>query len=153
MLEQRLGVLARGAQVVAQAAERDGALGGHDRGDALAHRGDRVGVGVEGAADPDGAPVLSPAGVALEERLRAAGHEPPSEADLGDAAAELAALRDAGRAVRVGRSMYAHADAIAGVRERVVAIVEAEGAITLARLRDVTRRLTDDSRVRRRRAG
>jgi selenocysteine-specific elongation factor len=68
--------------------------------------------------------------------------------------------------------MYAHADAVAGVRDRVVAIVEAEGAITLARLRDelqtsrkfaqallehldaarVTRRLPDDSRVLRRRA-
>jgi selenocysteine-specific elongation factor len=123
-------------------------------------------------APRNGAPALSPAALALEERLRAAGHEPPSEADLGDAANELAALRDAGRAVRVGRSMYAHADAIAGVRERVVAIVEAEGAITLARLRDelgtsrkfaqallehldaarVTRRLPDDSRVLRRHA-
>jgi selenocysteine-specific elongation factor len=123
------------------------------------------------AAADDDAPALSPAAVALEERLRAAGHEPPSEADLGDAAAELPALRDAGRAVRVGRSMHAHPDAIAGVRERVVAIVEDEGAITLARLRDelgtsrkfaqallehfdatrVTRRLPDDSRVLRRR--
>jgi selenocysteine-specific elongation factor len=120
----------------------------------------------------NGAPALTPAALALEERLRAAGHEPPSEADLGDAAAELAALRDAGRAVRVGRAMYAHPDAIAGVRDRVVAIVETEGAITLARLRDelqtsrkfaqallehldaarVTRRLPDDSRVLRRRA-
>src|SRR5919202_1722319 len=120
----------------------------------------------------NGAPALSPSALALEERLRAAGHEPPSEADLGAAADELAALRDAGRAVRLGRSMYAHADAVAGVRERVVAIVEAEGAITLARLRDelgtsrkfaqallehldaarVTRRLPDDSRVLRRHA-
>jgi selenocysteine-specific elongation factor len=69
--------------------------------------------------------------------------------------------------------MYAHPEAIAAVRERVVAIVEAEGAITLGRLRDelatsrkfaqallehldaarVTRRLPDDSRVLRRRAG
>jgi len=119
----------------------------------------------------DGRPALSPAALALEERLRTAGHEPPSEADLGDAAAELAALRDAGRAVRVGRAMYAHPEAIDEVRDRVVAIVEAEGAITLARLRDelhtsrkfaqallehldaarVTRRLPDDSRILRRR--
>jgi len=120
----------------------------------------------------DTGPRLSPAALALEERLRAAGHEPPSEADLGDAAAEIPALREAGRAVRVGRSMYAHPDAIADVRDRVVAIVESEGEITLARLRDelhtsrkfaqallehldaarVTRRLPDDRRVLRRRA-
>jgi selenocysteine-specific elongation factor len=125
----------------------------------------------EPPAPPAAAPALTAAALALEERLRAAGHEPPSDMDLGDAAAELGALRDAGRAVRVGRSMYAHPDAIAGVRDRVVAIVEAEGAITLARLRDeldtsrkfaqallehldaarVTRRLPDDSRVLRRR--
>ena len=127
------------------------------------------------AAGPDPAaeaaqaapPPLSAAALALEQRLRAAGHEPPSEADLGPAAAELPALRAAGRAVRVGRSLYAHPDAIAAVRERVAAIVAAEGAVTLGRLRDdlgtsrkyaqallehldaarVTRRLPDDSRV------
>ena len=122
------------------------------------------------AAAESAAPVglqLSAAALALEERLRAAGHEPPSEADLGDAAAEIPALREAGRAVRVGRSMYAHPDAIADVRDRVVAIVESEGEITLARLRDelhtsrkfaqallehldaarVTRRRPDDSRI------
>lgn len=124
------------------------------------------------AAAPAAPPPLTPAALALEQRLRDAGHEPPSEAELGDAAAELAALRDAGRAVRVGRSMYAHPDAIAAVRDRVVAIVQAEGAVTLARLRDelqtsrryaqallehldaarVTRRLPDDRRVLRRSA-
>ena len=66
--------------------------------------------------------------------------------------------------------MYAHPDALAAVRARVEAIVAAEGAITLARLRDelgtsrkfaqallehldaarVTVRLPDDSRVLRR---
>ena len=118
------------------------------------------------SAAPAG-PELSATALALEERLRAAGHEPPNEADLGDAAAEIPALREAGRAVRVGRSMYAHPDAIADVRDRVVAIVESEGEITLARLRDelhtsrkfaqallehldaarVTRRRPDDSRI------
>jgi selenocysteine-specific elongation factor len=120
---------------------------------------------------PAETPALSPAALALEARLREAGHEPPSEADLGADAAELAALRAAGRAVRVGRSLHAHPDAIAAVRARVTAIVDAEGAITLGRLRDelgtsrkyaqallehldavrVTRRLADDSRVLRRR--
>jgi selenocysteine-specific elongation factor len=115
---------------------------------------------------------LSEAALALEALLRAAGHEPPTEAELGTAAAELPALRAAGRAVRVGRTMHAHPDAIAAVRARVVAIVEREGEITLARLRDelgtsrkfaqallehldaarVTVRRPDDSRVLRRHA-
>jgi selenocysteine-specific elongation factor len=119
------------------------------------------------APEPAAPPPLSQAALALEARLRAAGHEPPSEAELGPAAAELPALREAGRAVRIGRSLYAHPDAIAAVRDRVVAIVRAEGAVTLARLRDelgtsrkfaqallehldaarVTVRLPDDRRV------
>jgi selenocysteine-specific elongation factor len=121
-------------------------------------------------ADAD-APVLSPAALALAERLRAAGHEPPSQAELGNAAAELPALRAAGLAVRVGRDLHAHPDALAAVADRVIAIVRAEGAISLARLRDelgtsrkfaqallehldaarITRRLPDNSRVLRRR--
>jgi selenocysteine-specific elongation factor len=111
---------------------------------------------------------LPDSALALEERLRAAGHEPPNAGDLE--ADDLAALRAAGRAVRVGRAMYAHPDALAAVRARVEAVVAAEGAITLARLRDelqtsrkfaqahlehldaerVTKRLPDDSRVLRR---
>jgi selenocysteine-specific elongation factor len=103
--------------------------------------------------------------LALEERLRAAGHEPPNAGDLD--ADDLAALRAAGRAVRVGRAMYAHPEALAAVRARVEAVIAAEGSITLARLRDelrtsrrfaqahlehldaerVTKRLPDDSRV------
>ena len=119
------------------------------------------------------APEASPAplpdsALALEERLRAAGHEPPNADELE--AEDLAALRAAGRAVRVGRAMYAHPEALAAVRARVEAVVAAEGAITLARLRDelqtsrkfaqahlehldaerVTKRLPDDSRVLRR---
>jgi selenocysteine-specific elongation factor len=126
----------------------------------------------EPAPEPEAAPAapvapapLSPAALALEERLRAAGHEPPNAADLDPD--DLAALRDAGRAVRVGRAMYAHPDAVADVRARVERIIAAEGSITLARLRDelhtsrkfaqallehldaerVTKRLPDDSRV------
>jgi selenocysteine-specific elongation factor len=117
---------------------------------------------------PEPAPLPASA-LALEERLRAAGHEPPSESELDPA--DLRALRDAGRAVRVGRAMYAHPDAVALVRARVEEIIAAEGSITLARLRDdlatsrryaqallehldaerVTKRLPDDSRVLRRR--
>ena len=108
---------------------------------------------------------------ALEERLRAAGTEPPTEDELGDEARLLPVLRQAGRAVRVGRAMYAHPQAVEGVRAVAERIIADEGAITLARLRDelgtsrkfaqaflehldaarVTRRLADDSRVLRRR--
>ena len=72
--------------------------------------------------------------------------------------------------MRVGRAMYAHPDALAAVRARVEALIAADGAITLAGLRDelqtsrkfaqallehldaerVTKRLPDDSRVLRR---
>jgi selenocysteine-specific elongation factor len=125
-------------------------------------------VPVPAAPEAEPAP-LSASALALEERLRAAGHEPPSESDLDPA--DLRALRDAGRAVRVGRAMYAHPDALASVRARVETVIAAEGSITLARLRDelatsrryaqallehldaerVTKRLPDDSRVLRRR--
>jgi selenocysteine-specific elongation factor len=117
--------------------------------------GDRGGVALGGAA------------VALEARLLAAGHEPPLDGELGGEAAHLAALRDAGRVVRVGRNMHAHVEAVAGVRARVEAIVARDGAVTLATLRDelgtsrkfaqaflehldatrVTLRRPDDSRV------
>jgi selenocysteine-specific elongation factor len=120
------------------------------------------------APEPEPAALSAPA-LALEQRLLDAGHEPPSAAELDPD--DLQALRDAGRAVRVGRSMYAHPDALAAVRARVEAIIAAEGSITLARLRDeldtsrkfaqghlehldaerVTKRLPDDSRVLRRR--
>lgn len=112
-------------------------------------------------------PPLDTAALALERRLRAAGHEPPTEAELGEDVASLRALQAAGRAVRIGRSMHAHPEAIAGVREVVERIARAEGQVTLGRLRDelgtsrkyaqallehldaarVTRRRPDDSRV------
>ena len=114
---------------------------------------------------------LSPAAVRLAERLRVAGHEPPTRGQLGADAGELPALLAAGQAVRVGRDMYAHPDALAAVARRVTAIIHSEGAITLARLRDelatsrryaqalleqldaarVTLRLPDDRRVLRER--
>jgi selenocysteine-specific elongation factor len=112
--------------------------------------------------------VLDAHALALEERLRAAGNEPPLDAELDERA--LAALREAGRAVRVGRTLHFHVDALAGIERTVRAIIEAEGQITLPRLRDeldtsrkfsqallehfdaarVTRRLPDNSRVLRR---
>jgi selenocysteine-specific elongation factor len=72
---------------------------------------------------------------ALEQRLREAGVEPPidSELDAGD----LAALRDAGRAVRVSKALHYHADALADIRSRLVELAGRNGgAVTLAGLRD-----------------
>jgi selenocysteine-specific elongation factor len=82
-------------------------------------------------------PPLDAAALALEARLLGAGHEPPLDAELSDAErAALPALRDAGRAVRIGRAMHAHPEAVAAVRERVVAHVETHGSISLGELRD-----------------
>jgi selenocysteine-specific elongation factor len=85
---------------------------------------------------PAAAPALNEAALALEARLRDAGHEPPSDAELGADAGTLRALRQAGRAVRLGPTMHAHPDAIARVCAVVERVTRAEGAITLARLRD-----------------
>jgi selenocysteine-specific elongation factor len=94
-------------------------------------------AGDAGAATQGPVPVapLSPAALAVEEELRAAGARPPLDADL-DAPVELAALREAGRAVRLGPAMHVHAEALADVRDRVLAILGAEDEITIARLRD-----------------
>jgi selenocysteine-specific elongation factor len=86
------------------------------------------------AARPEPEP-LSPAALAIEEELRAAGAEPPLDADL-DAAEQLSALREAGRSVRLGPAMHIHTEALDEVRARLVALLEAEGEVTLGRLRD-----------------
>ena len=135
-------------------------------------RGEREPEPVEPAQPRETAepPPLVPDAVALEERLRAAGAEPPLDSELGEEARHLDALRAHGRAVRLGRTMHVHPEAIANVRATVEAIVGTEGAVTLARLRDelgtsrkyaqaylehldaarVTIRRPDDSRVLRR---
>jgi selenocysteine-specific elongation factor len=78
---------------------------------------------------------LSSSALALEARLREAGVEPPldSEVDAGD----LAALREAGRAVRVSKSLHYHVESLADIRARLVEVAERhDGVITLAELRD-----------------
>jgi selenocysteine-specific elongation factor len=116
-----------------------------------------------------GAPApLSARALALESRLREAWLTPPSIAQLSEAEiAELPALRAAGRAVRLGRALHYHPDALDEARRRVEQVIAREGAITLAGLRDelgasrrfaqallehldaerVTRRLPGDERV------
>ncbi|HEX4282085.1 MAG TPA: selenocysteine-specific translation elongation factor [Solirubrobacteraceae bacterium] len=78
---------------------------------------------------------LSASAAALEQRLRDGGVEPPidSELDAGD----LAALRDAGRAVRVTKNLHYQVDALNEIRERLIALAGRNGGVvTLAQLRD-----------------
>jgi selenocysteine-specific elongation factor len=78
---------------------------------------------------------LSPAQLALERRLRDAGFEPPLDAELD--AHDLAVLRDAGRVVRVSKSLHYHSETLADVQGRVLALADRNGgAVTLAQLRD-----------------
>jgi len=101
------------------------------------------------------------------------GHRPPRESELGEGVeAPLAELRAHDRALRLDARTHIHREAFDAVRARVIAIADAEGSITLARLRDeletsrsyaqallealdaerVTLRLPNDSRVVRRSA-
>ncbi|TML08708.1 MAG: selenocysteine-specific translation elongation factor [Actinobacteria bacterium] len=88
-----------------------------------------------GGQTPD-SQALPPEADDLLERLKAFGLEPPPDDQFDkDEQQLLAQLRHAGKAERVGPFTF-HPDALAGVRERVVAIMRDEGSITLARLRD-----------------
>jgi selenocysteine-specific elongation factor len=102
-------------------------------------RGDEP-VAVEPAAAEPGAeersapPPLTDADHAVEARLRAAGTAPPPDQELGREA--LGRLRAHGRAVRLGRAMHIHADALAEVTQQLVTAIERDGSITLAGARD-----------------
>jgi selenocysteine-specific elongation factor len=76
------------------------------------------------------------AALAVEARLREAWLEPPIESELGDDAAHLPALREAGRVVRAGPALHFHRDALAEAQARVVALCERDGGVTIAALRD-----------------
>ncbi|MDQ6841629.1 MAG: selenocysteine-specific translation elongation factor [Actinomycetota bacterium] len=80
-------------------------------------------------------PALSAAALATERRLRDARFEPPLDSELDSA--ELAALRAAGRAIRVSKTLHYHPEALDEVRRRVLALAEGHGgAVSLADLRD-----------------
>ncbi|MDQ6730241.1 MAG: selenocysteine-specific translation elongation factor [Actinomycetota bacterium] len=86
---------------------------------------------------PAAAPVapLAESAVALEARLHAAGFAPPLDAELD--ATDLAALRVAGRAVRVGRNLHFHPQRLAELRTIMIATAARHaGEITIAQLRD-----------------
>ncbi len=130
-------------------------------------------VPARAGSEPAPGVALSDEALELEQLLRDAGTEPPSERELGALGAHLPELRASGRAVRVGRSMYAHPETLERLAARVTQMVEERGAVTLASLRDelggsrryaqallehldaarVTRRLPDDTRVLRRSPG
>jgi selenocysteine-specific elongation factor len=78
---------------------------------------------------------LPESAIALEQRLKAAGFEPPLDSEIDPE--DLAALRAAGRAVRVTRTLHYHPDVLDQARQRVVALAQrSDGAVTLAQLRD-----------------
>jgi selenocysteine-specific elongation factor len=77
-------------------------------------------------------PPLTESALELEQRLDVP--DPPLDGELD--AADLAALRAHGRIVRLGPTMHVHVDALAAVRERVAALIERDGAVTIATLRD-----------------
>ncbi len=90
----------------------------------------------EAAPPPSPAPEPLPASaLALEQRLRVAGAEPPLDSELDPA--DLAALRNAGRAVRVTKNLHYHPETLAQAREQVIALAgRNDGVVTLAALRD-----------------
>jgi selenocysteine-specific elongation factor len=78
---------------------------------------------------------LSSSALAVEQRLRQAGAQPPLDSELD--AADLAALREHGRAIRVSKNLHYHPDTLAEIRDRVVTLADRSGgSITLAALRD-----------------
>jgi selenocysteine-specific elongation factor len=84
------------------------------------------------ATDP---PPLSDRAQRLGEALRAAGVQPPLDAEL--AAEDLAVLRAHGIAVRVSRTLHYHRDVLADVRERVLVLAQrGDGSVSLRALRD-----------------
>ena len=80
-------------------------------------------------------PPLTPSALALEESLRAARFEPPRNSELD--ANDLAAVRAAGRAVRVSEDLDYHPEVLATVTERAIRLAERNGgSLTLGQLRD-----------------
>ena len=86
------------------------------------------------APAPAELPPLTDAALAVEARLLDAGAAPPLDAELDPDA--LAVLRANGRAIRLGPAMHVHPEALAAVRERLVAAIRRDGSITLAGARD-----------------
>jgi selenocysteine-specific elongation factor len=117
-------------------AETRGATRGETRGEPDGPRESNRSPQPGAATGPAGPPPsLSPSALELERRLRDAGAEPPADSELDPT--DLAALRSAGRAVRVSKTLHYHPDALAAIQARAVALARRDGGrITLAGLRD-----------------
>ncbi|HZL49062.1 MAG TPA: SelB C-terminal domain-containing protein, partial [Solirubrobacteraceae bacterium] len=85
-------------------------------------------------AQPASPAPLSPAALALARRLWDEGFSPSPDRQLDTH--DLARLRGSGLAVRLAHGRHAHVDAIAETATRLTAIIQAEGHISLPRLRD-----------------
>ncbi|HSZ69052.1 MAG TPA: selenocysteine-specific translation elongation factor [Solirubrobacteraceae bacterium] len=105
--------------------------------------------------------------LALERRLREAGTHPLTPQQLDAAPHVLRALTTSGAAIRISGQLYVHAEVVLAARELVIELIERDGSVTLAGLRNelhasrkpaqallehfdatrVTRRLPDDSRI------
>jgi selenocysteine-specific elongation factor len=80
-------------------------------------------------------PALSAAALATEQRLREAWLQPPLDSELDGA--DLAALRTAGRAIRVSPTMHFHPDALAEAERQIIELAGGPGgSVTLAQVRD-----------------
>jgi selenocysteine-specific elongation factor len=80
-------------------------------------------------------PPLSESALALEQRLKQAGIEPPSDSGLDPG--DLAALRAAKRAVRVSKSLHYHPETLEHARDTAVRLAaDHDGGFTLAQFRD-----------------
>jgi selenocysteine-specific elongation factor len=90
------------------------------------------------------APELDGAALRIAALLRADGERPRADGDLAaaaglepaQAAKRLAALRAAGKVVRVARNLHYDAEVLEGLLGRVVAICERDGSATIASVRD-----------------
>ncbi len=136
-LTVRLARVARGeaAEPEPEPAPGPGAASGPGAAQAGRAGGEADAAGAPGTAGEPAPAPLSAAALEVEQRLLAAGHEPPLDAELD--AEVLAELRAAGRAVRVTQSLHYHPDALALITARVVALANRHGgSVTLAQLRD-----------------
>jgi selenocysteine-specific elongation factor len=87
------------------------------------------------APEPPSARALTASAIELEKRLDDTGLEPPPDSELD--ADDLRALREAGRAIRVSRTLHYHPDALARAQAQIVEAARRHGgSITLAQARD-----------------
>jgi selenocysteine-specific elongation factor len=109
-----------------------------------AEAADREARGSAGEGGGSAGEPLDDAALSLAAVLHADGREPRTDVDLAaavgldraDAAGCLRRLEQAGQAVRVGPNLHFHAEPLAEVEARVVAICERAGEATIAGVRD-----------------